>query len=426
MSTPSEPVVLAASASLPYFALFASDWLSSTSVLLLTAAEEGTFLRLLAHSWLNDGLPASAAHCAKLTKLSAKAFSAAWLRLEPMFPLGDDGKRRNPRQELERTFAQEKRERRSAAGRKGAVKRWPDERTPDRRAAAADRIAIALPMANAWQCDSNAIAMLSEAEEPKSSSGRFVDAAGKPKASEHNERSDAPRFGPHARESLGNGADTFKTQDKILAADSNAIGLPLPTHCVGIHPHTHTHSIKENAASDGQQPTANNREAETPGEPASHALDRRVEPERRGEEFGHATRVLTAAANKGISEKFGEQPMPLNAGSAGSYRCAEALLTAGVALDFAADAIFECARTLLIERPPRSLGYFLQNVLDRWAAAAARRDAASFTPTTSPTTTRPAEGDQLRYAAMRYAQEGNAEWQAYCDERHIEWQGTSA
>jgi len=136
--------------------------------------------------------------------------------------------------------------------------------------------------------------------------------------------------------------------------------------------------------------------------------------------------LLTAAGNKGISERYGEQPVPINASSAGSYRCAELLTAADVPLDFAANAIFECAKTLQIGKPPRSLGYFVQHVIDRWCAEGARRDAAAFTPSATATAAKPAEGDQLRYAAMRYAQEGSAEWQAYCDERQIVWQVKTA
>lgn len=154
--------------------------------------------------------------------------------------------------------------------------------------------------------------------------------------------------------------------------------------------------------------------------------NRRLTPDRRVDDLGHATRVLTAAANKGIAEKFGDQPVLLVASHAGSYKCAEALLNAGVTLDFAADAIFECARTLQLERPPRSLGYFLHNALDQWVAAAARRDAANFTPNALSLPSKPVEGDQMRYAAMRYAQEGHLEWQAYCDEHAIVWQVTSS
>lgn len=203
---------------------------------------------------------------------------------------------------------------------------------------------------------------------------------------------------------------------KRWQADSNAIPMPMAND--GYTQIQIQKQITEGKQQQAAVPPAQGRELAGQAAPV---------PSDQAEALLRTARLLTAAANKGIAEKYGEQPVPINAASVGSYRCTEALHEAGVDADFAAAAIFECAKTLLIAKPPRSLGYFLQHVLDRWTAAQAHREAAQFDPKQLPTTSsaRPAEGDQLRYAAMRYAQEGSAEWQAYCDERQIDWKATA-
>lgn len=306
---------------LPYFTFYPGDWLSSATVSSMTAEEEGTFIRLLALAWVNDGLPAEPERLRAIVKIPLRRFQTWLVMLDELFPIAADGRRRNPRQESERNSATHKTMRRAAAGAKGAAKRWQ-----------ADGNAIQMPMAN----------------------------------------------------------DGY-TQIQIQNTEGKQQQAAVPP----VHA--------------GELPTS----AAVAAQPAD-ALQR-------------TARLLTAAANRGIAEKYGEQPVPINAASAGAYRCTEALHEAGVDSDFAAAAIFECAKTLLLAKPPRSLGYFLQHVLDRWTAAQAHREAAQFDPKALPTTSaKPAEGDQLRYAAMRYAQEGSAEWQAYCEERGIDWRVKTA
>lgn len=129
-------------------------------------------------------------------------------------------------------------------------------------------------------------------------------------------------------------------------------------------------------------------------------------------------RRLTMAANFGIAQKYGEQPTPLIASSGNTHKCVDELRAQGVDFDFAEAVIFAYASTMTKDRPPQSLGYFKQHVLDRWAAECARRDAATYTPGAIAAAP---EVDQMRAFAILYAKEGSAEWQAYCDERDIDW-----
>lgn len=55
----------------PAFQFYASDWLGSTKITLMTPAQEGAYIRLLAHAWNSDdcGLPNDDAKLAVLSRL---------------------------------------------------------------------------------------------------------------------------------------------------------------------------------------------------------------------------------------------------------------------------------------------------------------------------------------------------------------------
>lgn len=135
---------------------------------------------------------------------------------------------------------------------------------------------------------------------------------------------------------------------------------------------------------------------------------------------GRTCRLLAAAANRGITARFGEQPSPLLATAGTTQRALQALQEAGVPPDWAAGCIEQLAAELRADRPPRSLGYFVPGVVDRWKAEQAHRDAVALTPSGQPDAH--AGRDPLYFSAVRYAREGDAEWIAYCDERGIRWQ----
>lgn len=138
-------------------------------------------------------------------------------------------------------------------------------------------------------------------------------------------------------------------------------------------------------------------------------------------EPGNICRLLTAAANRGIAARFGEQPSPLLATHGTTARALQALTEAGVAPDWAAACIEQLASELRTDRPPRSLGYFVPAAIDRWRAEQAHRDAVLLvTPAADgePIGSR----DPLYFAAVKYAREGDAEWIAYCADKGITWQ----
>lgn len=131
-------------------------------------------------------------------------------------------------------------------------------------------------------------------------------------------------------------------------------------------------------------------------------------------------RLLTIAANAGLDRRY-QQRNPLIASSGHAHVFAEAMRAHGVDVEFAAAAIFAYASTMTKPEPPHSLRYFTNHVIERWQQEAARRDAASYVPSSQPSP----EVDQMRVFATRYAQQGSAEWQQYCDERAIPWRAAS-
>lgn len=85
--------------------------------------ECGLFLWLLNHAWVNDGLPADAEKIERLMRGTAAEFRRAWPGVEPCFPVAEDGRRRNPRQEKERRAALSKSEAARESGRKSGEAR---------------------------------------------------------------------------------------------------------------------------------------------------------------------------------------------------------------------------------------------------------------------------------------------------------------
>lgn len=139
----------------------------------------------------------------------------------------------------------------------------------------------------------------------------------------------------------------------------------------------------------------------------------------------HRTR-LAVAANKGLTVQFGEQPVPLRWDHPGTFECAEALATAGVDLGFAELALFRIASTKKPAdgRPPKSLKYFINSAIDAWRAEEMQRViAVAATPGANDGVV--ANRDPNYFAAVRYAREGDAQWQSYCRERGIDWEAAA-
>lgn len=132
-------------------------------------------------------------------------------------------------------------------------------------------------------------------------------------------------------------------------------------------------------------------------------------------------RWLAMAANKGLFERYGMRAKPILPIATGSHLAHDAFRAANVDQRFAEETIYSYAAALTLDKPPRSLGYFTDHVIDMWRQDQARREAHSYAGKAKTT----AQGDQLRSSAIKYAQDGDAEWIEYCETRNIEWRKTA-
>jgi len=116
--------------SLPYYPMYPADFDGDVRVRVMEDCELGLYVRCLNHAWMNDGLPADPEEIRRCFRDEPTAFAKKWARVEPCFPLGEDGKRRNPRQERERASIEEKHARRVRSGkRSGQTRRANQEKT---------------------------------------------------------------------------------------------------------------------------------------------------------------------------------------------------------------------------------------------------------------------------------------------------------
>jgi uncharacterized protein YdaU (DUF1376 family) len=101
-----------------YMPMFGRDFLASTAG--WTAAERGHYFVLLIVQWEQGAIPDGLDRL----ELVSPGVTAAWAILEPKFPAGDDGLRRNRRLEEHRVKARELKDARSEAGKRGNDARW--------------------------------------------------------------------------------------------------------------------------------------------------------------------------------------------------------------------------------------------------------------------------------------------------------------
>lgn len=130
---------------LPYYTMYPQDFDCDETVRLMEDCELGMFIRMLNHSWVNDGLPGNADALRRTLRYTQSDFDSRWPAVEPCFPISTDGRRRNPRQEQERSKAIEK----TNKSKKAAASRWNADAMPTQ----CERIADA--MTRAYDSDSD-------------------------------------------------------------------------------------------------------------------------------------------------------------------------------------------------------------------------------------------------------------------------------
>lgn len=106
----------------PAFDFYPERWLAGVAE--FSDAEQLAYLRLLCYQWLNQGVPEE---IEKLRRLAGKGVTPALLT---KFPVGEDGKRRNPRLETVRAEQRARIEKKKEQRRNAANKRWHPESIP--------------------------------------------------------------------------------------------------------------------------------------------------------------------------------------------------------------------------------------------------------------------------------------------------------
>lgn len=79
-----------------FMPLYLDQWEQSNVIGSMPAAAEGLFLRLILKQWRNESIPADEERCRLLSRATTKEWKEFLPFFEEAFPVGDDGKRRNP------------------------------------------------------------------------------------------------------------------------------------------------------------------------------------------------------------------------------------------------------------------------------------------------------------------------------------------
>ena len=102
----------------PWMPFWGTDFMAAT--LGWSASERGAYMILLWAAWEGDGLPGEPERLFRIDP----DIRAAWHLLEDKFPLHNDGKRRNQRQERERAEMREQGRRNADKAKRAAAARW--------------------------------------------------------------------------------------------------------------------------------------------------------------------------------------------------------------------------------------------------------------------------------------------------------------
>jgi uncharacterized protein YdaU (DUF1376 family) len=108
----------------PAFQMYASDFLSSDAVAVMSAEAIGVYFLLLLRDWKHGGLPDDHAKLAIWGKVTPRKFARLWPVISPEFERREDGRLYNPRLEEERGKQAAWKAKSSTGGQLGAQKRW--------------------------------------------------------------------------------------------------------------------------------------------------------------------------------------------------------------------------------------------------------------------------------------------------------------
>lgn len=112
-----------------WFAFYADDYLGGTRAMSLPA--RGAFVDLLVYQFANDGIPDDDRMICRILGAFAEEWASIREEVFEKFPLGEDGRRRNPRMSKERDEREGIRSKRVEASQKGNQVRWQNRPKSD-------------------------------------------------------------------------------------------------------------------------------------------------------------------------------------------------------------------------------------------------------------------------------------------------------
>jgi len=141
----------------PAFQFYPMDYLSDENVVLMTLEQQGAYMRLMSHCWLEGSIPADLPSLARLCRVPDGDMERIWPGLKKCFKM-TGARQTHPRLDLERRKQDAHRLAKSDAGKAGAKAKWQKGE---------DGTAIVLPMTK----DSSSSSISSSITEKKKESG---------------------------------------------------------------------------------------------------------------------------------------------------------------------------------------------------------------------------------------------------------------
>jgi uncharacterized protein YdaU (DUF1376 family) len=116
----------------PAFQFYPREYLTDEHVVLMNLEEQGAYVRLLCHQWLEGSVPAEIPALARLCGVAPAKMKRLWVCIAPKFQATPDGRLVNERLERARKDTEEWKATQAEAGRRGAEKRWAAHAEQDR------------------------------------------------------------------------------------------------------------------------------------------------------------------------------------------------------------------------------------------------------------------------------------------------------
>ena len=128
----------------PAMPVYVREYMTDEHVLLMSLEQEGAYLRLLFHQWLEGTIPDDMPSLARLLRVTPQKMRSMWPRIAPCFVSAGPSRLVNPTLEQVRTSSDEYRKKAAEDGKRGAEKRWGNDRVPHREAIGSVSPAVAV------------------------------------------------------------------------------------------------------------------------------------------------------------------------------------------------------------------------------------------------------------------------------------------